>query len=105
VSEAKCSIFFSSNVEVEVKAHCEELNIMTEAISEKYLGLPAMVGLDRTDSFNYLLERIIARLQGWKERFLSMGGKEILIFTITSTNARALPRVLKFNFSMHIHNS
>jgi hypothetical protein len=75
VSEAKCSIFFSSNVEVEVKAHCEELNIMTEAISEKYLGLPAMVGLDRTDSFNYLLERIIARLQGWKERFLSMGGK------------------------------
>jgi hypothetical protein len=83
VSEAKCSIFFSPNVEVDVKAQiCEELNIMTEAISEKYLGLPAMVGLDRTDSFIYLLERIIERLKGWKERFLSMGGKEILLKAI-----------------------
>jgi hypothetical protein len=31
VSEAKCSIFFSPNVQVE--KICEELNIMTEAIS------------------------------------------------------------------------
>jgi hypothetical protein len=83
VSEAKCSIFFSPNVQVEVKGQiCEELNIMTEAISDKYLGLPSMVGLDRTDSFIYLLERIIERLEGWKERFLSMGGKEILLKAI-----------------------
>jgi hypothetical protein len=83
VSEAKCSIFFSPNVQVEVKGQiCEELNIMTEAISDKYLGLPSMVGLDRTDRFIYLLERIIERLEGWKERFLSMGGKEILLKAI-----------------------
>jgi hypothetical protein len=70
-------------VEVDVKAHiCQELNIMTEAISEKYLGLPAMVGLDRIDSFIYLMERIIERLKGWKERFLSMGGKKILLKAI-----------------------
>jgi hypothetical protein len=83
VSEAKCSIFFSPNVDVEVKVQvCEELNIMTEAIFDKYLGLPSMVGLDRTDSFIYLLERIIERPKGWKERFLSMGGKEILLKAI-----------------------
>ena len=65
VSESKCSIFFSPNVNVELKAEiCLELNIMTEAISEKYLGLPAMVGLDRSESFAYLLERIIDRLNG-----------------------------------------
>jgi hypothetical protein len=35
VSETKCSIFFSSNVEVEVKVQvCEKLNIMIEAISK-----------------------------------------------------------------------
>jgi hypothetical protein len=74
VSETKCSIFFGPNVDVEVKGQfCEELNITTEAVSDKYLGLPSMVGLDRTDSFIYLLERIIERLEGWKERFLSMG--------------------------------
>jgi hypothetical protein len=33
VSEAKCSIFFSPNVDVQVKANiCTELNIMTEAL-------------------------------------------------------------------------
>jgi hypothetical protein len=74
VSETKCSIFFGPNVDVEVKGQfCEELNITIEAVSDKYLGLLSMVGLDRTDSFIYLLERIIERLEGWKERFLSMG--------------------------------
>jgi hypothetical protein len=38
-----------------------------------------MIGIDRSDSFVYLLERIIARLSGWKEKLLSMGEKEILI--------------------------
>jgi hypothetical protein len=47
----------------------------TEAISEKYLGLPSIVGLDKSESFVYLLERIIQRLKGWKKKFLSMGGK------------------------------
>jgi hypothetical protein len=41
-----------------------------------------MVGLDRTDSFIYLLERIIERLKGWKEKFLSLGGKEVLLKAI-----------------------
>jgi hypothetical protein len=51
---------------------------MSEDLSDKYLGLPAMVGVDRSDSFIYLLERIIERLKGWKEKELSMGAKEIL---------------------------
>ena len=69
VSDAKCSIYFSPNVNVQLKGDiCSELNIMTEAISDKYLGLPAMVGVDKSESFLYLLERIIARLEGWKEK-------------------------------------
>ncbi|XP_051217512.1 uncharacterized protein [Lolium perenne] len=80
VSEAKCSMYFSPNVDPDVRAElCSELNVMTEDLSDKYLGLPAMVGVDRSDSFMYLLERIIKRLEGWKEKFLSMGGKEILL--------------------------
>jgi hypothetical protein len=83
VSESKCSIYFSPNIDVQVKAEiCTELNIMTEAITDKYLGLPTMVGLDKSESFVYLLERIIQRLKGWKEKFLSMGGKEILLKAI-----------------------
>lgn len=75
VSEAKCSIFFSPNVVVETKAQvCTELNIMTEAISDKYLGLE-MVGLDRSESFVYLLERMIQRIKGWKEKTSVHGSK------------------------------
>ena len=58
---------------------CSTLNIMTEAMSDKYLGLPATLGLDKSDSFVYLLERIIERLKGWKEKLLSIGAKEILL--------------------------
>ena len=74
ISESKCSIFFSPNVDVDLKVQvCTQLNIMTEAISERYLGLPSMIGLDKSESFVYLLERIIQTLQVWKEKFLSMG--------------------------------
>ena len=45
VSESKCSIYFSLNVDPDVKANiCTELNIMAEALSDKYLGLPVLVG-------------------------------------------------------------
>ena len=48
VSEAKSSIYFSSNTEVDVKIEVYEvLNIMTESLSDKYLGLLVMVGADR----------------------------------------------------------
>jgi hypothetical protein len=80
VSDGKCSIYFSPNVDVQVKADiCSELNILTEALSDRYLGLPAMVGMDKSDNFMYLLERVIARLNGWKEKTMSMGAKEILL--------------------------
>ena len=52
VSLAKSSIFFSPNTHVILRAEiCETLHIATEAISDKYLGLPALVGADRNDCF------------------------------------------------------
>ena len=88
VSDAKSSIFFSGNTEVEVKAEvCETLNIMTESLSDRYLGLPAMVGTDRSDCFRHLIDRVNGRINGWKEKLLSLGGKEILIKSI----AQAVP--------------
>jgi hypothetical protein len=79
VSVAKSSIFFSPNINVLVRAEmCEILHINTEAISDKYLGLRALVGADRSECFIHFVERIIQRINGWKEKQLSIGGKEIL---------------------------
>lgn len=58
---------------------CNILDIMTEAITDKYLGLPPIVGVDRTDCFQHLIDRVIKLLSGWKEKMLSFGGKETLI--------------------------
>ena len=65
VSEAKSSIYFSSNTEVDVKTEvCEVFNIMIESLSDKYLGLPAMVGADRSDCFRHLIDRVNSRING-----------------------------------------
>nr|XP_051221482.1 uncharacterized protein LOC127339703 [Lolium perenne] len=80
VSLAKSSIYFSPNTNVLMRAEiCQILHIDTEAISDKYLGLPALVGADKSDCFEHFIERIIQRINGWKEKMLSIGGKEILL--------------------------
>jgi hypothetical protein len=58
---------------------CNTLDIQTEAISDRYLGLPTMVGMDMSDCFKYLVEIVLKIIGGWKEKILSMGGKELLL--------------------------
>ncbi|GJN35059.1 hypothetical protein PR202_gb23789 [Eleusine coracana subsp. coracana] len=86
ISEEKSSVFFSTNTTVDDKAQvCQTLNIMIEAISDKYLGLPTMVGAERSECFTHLIDRVLARIKGWKEKLLSMGGKEVLIKSIAQS--------------------
>ena len=88
VSLAKSSIFFSPNTSVVSKAEISQiLHIDTEALSDKYLGLPAIVGADKSDCFRHFVERIKERLLGWMEKQLSVGGKEILLKAV----AQAIP--------------
>jgi hypothetical protein len=50
ISEDKSIIFFSTNMVVEDRAEvCQILNIMTESLSDKYLGLTAMIGMDKSE--------------------------------------------------------
>ena len=66
LSAAKSSIFFSGNTEADVKLEvCETLDIMSESLNDKYLGLPALVGTDRSDCFRHLIDRISMRINGW----------------------------------------
>jgi hypothetical protein len=47
VSDAKSTIYFSPYSGVDIREEvCTILNIMTEAIADKYLGLPPLVGVD-----------------------------------------------------------
>lgn len=51
VSVENQASFFSPNTKVEDKE--QTLNILTEALNNKYLGLPANVGMDKAIVFNF----------------------------------------------------
>jgi hypothetical protein len=69
------------------EAVCAALNINSEALTEKYLGLPSHVGIERSDCFQHLVDHLCQIINGWNEKNLSMGGKEILLKAV----AQAIP--------------
>ena len=99
VSVEKSSILFSPNTKVEIREQmCTILNIMMEALNDKYLGLPANVSVGKTDCFKFLIERIVKKISGWKEKLLSVGGKEILLKAVIQaipTYAMSVFKILK----------
>jgi len=81
-------LFWQFNTLLETKVEVSNsLNILNESLDDKYLGLPALAGADRSDCFRHLVDRIRLRINGWKEKQLSMGGKEVLVKSI----AQAIP--------------
>ena len=84
----KSSIFFSKGVADSAKVAVKNiLDVHNESLTEKYLGLPSDVGRAKEGSFKYLKDRIWKRVQGWMEKCLSAGGKEVLIKSV----AQAIP--------------
>jgi hypothetical protein len=67
VSTSKSSVLFSPNTKVDIRdAICTSMDFMTEALTNKYLGIPTMVGADRSDSFSVLRRPCMPKNQ-WVE--------------------------------------
>ncbi|KAK2662525.1 hypothetical protein Ddye_001099 [Dipteronia dyeriana] len=62
---------------------------------EKYLGLPCFTGRMKKDLFSDITSRIWDKVKGWRDKFLSTGGKEILIKAVI----QAIPTYLRTYFS------
>ena len=58
---------------------------MTEALTDKYLDLSAILGVDRSDCFHFLIESILKSVSRRKDKLLSTGGKEVLLKVIAQT--------------------
>ncbi|CAL1393167.1 unnamed protein product [Linum trigynum] len=56
-------------------------------VHDKYLGLPSLVARSKMETFRYLEDKLLERLQGWKQRALFWAAKETLIKSV----AMALP--------------
>ena len=80
INGVKTTIFFSNNTPQVVKQSITSFfGTSTSTKFDKYLGLPPILGRSKKLAFNEIKDRIFRRLQGWKEKFLSQAGREILI--------------------------
>ncbi|XP_072088190.1 uncharacterized protein [Arachis hypogaea] len=76
----KSGITFGSQVPIQTRVNIEEILGMTTWDSPgKYLGLPAYWGRSTAGVLTWIEEKVLNKLEGWKEKLLSQAGKEILI--------------------------
>ncbi|XP_062086353.1 uncharacterized protein LOC133792461 [Humulus lupulus] len=66
---------------------CQNLDILEAGLGCFYLGLPSMLGRNKTVMLGFLKERIRQRIEGWEGKLLSRASKEVLIKFV----AQALP--------------
>ncbi|XP_019175764.1 PREDICTED: uncharacterized protein LOC109171089 [Ipomoea nil] len=84
VNFQKSSITFSRNTQVEMS----DLVANTLGLGQaddfgKYLGLPSVVGRNRSAVFAYVGQKLRQRFGSWNKRLLSKAGKEVLLKSVT----------------------
>ena len=79
INYEKSEISFSANVDSQVRARIIEcLNVREVTHQNKYLGLPSVIRRSKKVVFQAILDKIKKKLGGWKEKTLSIAGKECL---------------------------
>lgn len=86
VRAEKSRIYFSPNVLSNTKEDiCNILDISETSALWKYLGFPLNHKGATRNRFNFIAERVISKLAGWKARFLSSVRRNVLIkFVMTA---------------------
>lgn len=73
----KSSMFFSHNTLNDTRSEVLEiLGPMQDTRHGKYLGLPLIIVKSKKDVFAEIKERVPKKLSRWKEKLLSIGGRE-----------------------------
>ena len=83
INRQKTTLFSSKNTRQEVRNDIQQmLGAQVMLVCEKYLDLPMPSGKSEVGTFKVLQEKITKRVLGWKEKFISKAGREILIKTV-----------------------
>uniref|UniRef100_A0A803PRI6 Reverse transcriptase zinc-binding domain-containing protein n=1 Tax=Cannabis sativa TaxID=3483 RepID=A0A803PRI6_CANSA len=86
VNLTKSSIFFSPNVQQDVRHQICSLLGMDEAFDNNfYLGLPNIIGRNKKSILGFLKNKVINRINSWTGKLLSGAGKEILLKTVVQS--------------------
>ncbi|XP_027096149.2 uncharacterized protein [Coffea arabica] len=83
INVEKSSLFFSRNVSNRQREWVmRELQGIKEVLQSKYLGLPLVIRRFKRQVFDFIRQKTIARLKGWKQKLLSQAGKEVLLKSV-----------------------
>ena len=95
-SYQKLGIYFSPNMDHSTEDLITvELGVTSSIDTGRHLGLPSLIGKSRRAIFGFLRDRLWKKLQGWKNHFLSIEGKEILIKSVAqATPSYCMPTFL-----------
>ena len=98
VNLQKSSIFFADSCDQGKRDELKvALGVAEEALSERYLGLPTVVGKSKEGCFQYVTERSGAKVSGWKGQGLSKKAKEILVKSVLQATPTYPMGCFKFN--------
>ena len=85
VNLRKSKVFFSPNVDLDQRSELSEvLGFSSTPNLGKYLGFPLTHSGATSQDFNFVIERVQNKLQGWKSKLLSMAGRVVLSQAIIS---------------------
>ena len=86
ISTDKSRIYFSSNVSDELKEEISErLGIRETNNIGKYLEFPLKHRGVPRNPYNFIMEKVMNKLAGWKVKYLSFAGQAVLIKSIMSS--------------------
>lgn len=86
VNFMKSGVSYSSNVRRDKQAEISAiLGVHNDITSSNYLGLPSLIGRSKKRVFDFLKERVIKRIEGWKAKPISRAEKEVLIKNVAQT--------------------
>jgi hypothetical protein len=84
VNLSKSKVFFSPNVNHILRHHlCDILGVSSTPNLGKYLGFPLSPNGRNTRDFDFVVEKVQAKLSSWKAKLLSPAGRVILVQSVT----------------------
>jgi hypothetical protein len=86
VNLSKSKVLFSPNVAPDVAARLSGiLGVSSTQDIGKYLGFPLRSNGRNSRDFNFIVEKVQAKLTSWKSKLLSLAGRVVLIQSVTSS--------------------
>jgi len=80
VNRNKSGLFVNKDCPIGLQENlANEFRVLLMVKTGKYLGIPSDWGRSKREMFAWILGRVHSKLDRWKEKLISKGGKEVLI--------------------------